>query len=285
MLALASGVTPDNAALYAPDVDAFLVATGINITGDFYRIDPLKLRRLLSNCRQAGLLAAPAAPQPDRWYLNNMAPNIKGPRFAWLDPSAMYLNARSFHALLDDVLLDLDAHDVDVVAGIDAMGFVLGAAVATRLNKGFLSIRKAGKIPVDTDTVEFVNYSGRSQQMEMRKPAFAPGTRVLLVDQWIETGGTMNAAVELVERQQGVVAGVVTVCIEENPATGQLKNRYRCFTAVQPGTAIQSQCNHQTLASFTAFTPAQIFPASPAAPDVTHNQSLKTTLNNEETNR
>ena len=56
------------------------------------------------------------------------------------------------------------------------MGFVLGAALAARLGVGFLPVRKAGKLCVDTDAVSFTNYSGRSQQMEMRLPAFAPGT-------------------------------------------------------------------------------------------------------------
>ena len=57
------------------------------------------------------------------------------------------------------------------------------------------TIRKAGKMPVDADAVDFKNYSGRVQQLEMRQPDFAPGTRVLLVDQWIETGGTMAGAI------------------------------------------------------------------------------------------
>ena len=101
-----------------------------------------------------------------------MAPNVKGERFAWLDPSTIYINARAFHALVDDLIVPFDPSGIDVVAGFDAMGFVLGSAIATRLGKGFLTIRKAGKVPVETDMVDFVNYSGRTQQMEMRKPAF-----------------------------------------------------------------------------------------------------------------
>ena len=67
------------------------------------------------------------------------------------------------------------------------MGFVLGSALAARIGVGFLPIRKTGKLCVDTDSVSFSNYSGRTQDMEMRQPAFAAGTKVLLVDQWIET--------------------------------------------------------------------------------------------------
>ena len=218
-LALASGVTPENAAGYAPDVDAMLVATGINRDGDFYEIDPARLRRLLAVTRAAGAGDPPAAGSEspgERAYLATMAPNVKGETFAWLDPSTLYINASIFRSVVDDLVAPFDAADVDVVAGFDAMGFVLGSAIAVRLGKGFLTLRKAGKLPVEADTVEFVNYSGRTQQMEMRTPAFRPGTRVLLVDQWVETGGTMDAGVRLVEGQGGVVAGIATVCIEEN---------------------------------------------------------------------
>ena len=69
----------------------------------------------------------------DRWYLNLMAPNTKGPKFAWLDPTSIYINGEAFHDLLDDLVADLEGVKADVVGGLDAMGFVLGAALATRL--------------------------------------------------------------------------------------------------------------------------------------------------------
>ena len=258
-LAVASGVTPDNAGAYAGLVDAILVATGINRSGDFYNIEPMRLRRLLAACRDAG--AGEPEPNPDAgWYLPLMAPNVKGERFAWLDPSTIYINARAFHALVDDLIAPFDPSEIDLVAGFDAMGFVLGSAIATRMGKGFLTIRKAGKVPVETDVVDFVNYSGRTQQMEMRKPAFAQGTRVLLVDQWVETGGTMDAGIRLVERQGGVIAGIATVCIEEKDGGAVYRGRYRCSTAVIPGTAEQEQCNRKTMDHFADFDPACYFP-------------------------
>ena len=139
-------------------------------------------------------------------------------------------------------------------------GFVLGTAIATRFGKGFLTIRKAGRVPVETDVVDFVNDSGRTQQMEMRKPAFAPGTRVPLVDQWVETAGTMDAGIRLVERQRGVVAGIAAVCIEESDTGAGYRGRCRCSTAVIPGTAGQDQCNRQTMDHFAGFDPACHFP-------------------------
>ena len=198
--------------------------------------------------------------QAERWYLDIMSPNTKGDKFAWLDPTSIYINGDAFHDLLDDLAADLADVRCDVVAGLDAMGFVLGTALATRLGVGFLPVRKAGKLCVDTDRVTFSNYSGRTQDMEMRQPAFAPGTKVLLVDQWIETGGTMDGAIRLVERQQGIVAGLVAIAMEDNDKTASYRQRYPCVTAVQPGTELQQQCNRQRLDSFDSYTADMAFP-------------------------
>ena len=201
-----------------------------------------------------------SGPRDDRWYLRLMSPNTKGPKFAWLDPTSIYINAPAFHDLLDDLQADLEGASVDVVAGLDAMGFVLGSALATRLGVGMLPIRKAGKLCVDTDSASFTNYSGRTQDMEMRLPAFAPGTKVLLVDQWIETGGTMTGAIELVTAQKGIVAGLVAIAIEDNDTTRSFRENHRCVSAVVPGSAWQAECNSQTLSSFSDYRPEMVFP-------------------------
>ena len=196
----------------------------------------------------------------DRWYLDIMSPNTKGEKFAWLDPTSIYINGDAFHDLLNDLVLDLVNVKCDVVAGLDAMGFVLGTALATRLNVGFLPIRKAGKLCVDTDSVTFTNYSGRTQDMEVRTPAFLRGTRVLLVDQWIETGGTMDGAIRLVKRQEGIVAGLVAIAMESNDKTDEYRECFPCITAVRPNTELQTQCDRQSLDSFKAYKPEMAFP-------------------------
>ncbi len=96
----------------------------------------------------------------------------------------------------------------------------------------------------------------------MRLPAFGPGTRVLLVDQWIETGGTMDGAVRLVERQGGVVAGMVAIAIEENAQTDGYRGKYHCVSAVVPGSHWQTECNAQNLSSFANYQPEAAFPGS-----------------------
>ncbi|MCL4144885.1 UNVERIFIED_CONTAM: hypothetical protein GTU68_031692 [Idotea baltica] len=189
-----------------------------------------------------------------------MSPNTKGDKFAWLDPTSIYINATAFQDLLDDLDADLKSVEFDVVAGLDAMGFVLGAGLATRRNVGFLPIRKAGKLCVDTDSVEFGNYSGRIQNMEMRTPAFPAGTRVLLADQWVETGGTMDGAIRLVEQQKGIVAGMAAIAIEENDRTTGYRNSYPCASAVVPGSKWQTQCNAQFLESFNIYDAVKTYP-------------------------
>jgi adenine phosphoribosyltransferase len=199
-------------------------------------------------------------PRDDRWYLNLMAPNTKGPKFAWLDPTSIYINGEAFHDLLDDLVADLKGVKADVVGGLDAMGFVLGAALATRLGIGFLPIRKAGKLCVETDKVSFGNYSGRTQDMEMRMPAFAAGTKVLLADQWVETGGTMDGAIRLVERQGGKVVALAAVAIEEKDVTNAYREKYTCVAGVVQGSRWQRECNAQSLSSFKTYAPEMVFP-------------------------
>ena len=201
-----------------------------------------------------------AQTKKDRWYLDIMSPNTKGEKFAWLDPTSIYINGDAFHDLINDLVLDLKNVKCDVVAGLDAMGFVLGTALATRLNVGFLPIRKAGKLCVDTESVTFTNYSGRTQDMEVRTPAFLSGTRVLLVDQWIETGGTMDGAIRLVKRQEGIVAGLVAIAMESNDKTDEYRECFPCITAVRPNTELQTQCDRQSLDSFKAYKPEMAFP-------------------------
>ena len=205
-------------------------------------------------------MALDKGPRDDRWYFSLMAPNTKGDKFAWLDPTSIYINGKAYHDLLDDLVADLNKDDIDVVAGLDAMGFVLAAGIAARIGKGFLPIRKSGKLCVDTDSASMTNYSGQTQSMEMRLPAFAPGTRVLLVDQWVETGGTMYGAVQLVEQQKGTVAGMVAIVMEENENTKSYRDLYKVVTAIQPGTEWQRQANAQYLESFKTYKPEMAFP-------------------------
>lgn len=105
----------------------------------------------------------------------------------------------------------------------------MGAAVAIRAEKGFIPIRKGGKLPVETRSISFVDYSGVQKSLEIRVDAALLGARVLLVDEWIETGTQVHAAVELIEFQQGIIAGIATIKMDDNESTQILKKKYKCY--------------------------------------------------------
>lgn len=104
------------------------------------------------------------------------------------------------------VLAEADG-GIDVVAGMEARGFLLGAPLATRLGVGFVPLRKAGKLPPPVESVDYDLEYG-SASIELRAGTLRPGARVLLVDDVLATGGTARAAADLVERCGGEVAGL-----------------------------------------------------------------------------
>lgn len=94
--------------------------------------------------------------------------------------------------------------DLDLVAGIDARGFIVGGAIALALGKGFVPIRKRGKLPADVYRQEYALEYG-VDEVEIHKDSVRPGARVLLVDDLIATGGTAIAGAQLIERAGGTV--------------------------------------------------------------------------------
>ncbi|KPP74708.1 adenine phosphoribosyltransferase 1-like [Scleropages formosus] len=187
------------------------------------------------------------ADRPRSWYLSLMAPNSKGPGNPWLDPSRLYCNHQALSDCIADILQPFQNESIDLVAGIDAMGFILGAAVATKLGKGFLAIRKAGHLCVSTWEQAYVDYSGHRKVMEVRQDVLRPGLRVLLVDQWIETGGTMKAAIALVEK-----FGVAVVAIENTEGGRWIKKNYKCSHCIPE--ELQPQIDNKYLNSFKSFS-------------------------------
>jgi adenine phosphoribosyltransferase len=100
--------------------------------------------------------------------------------------------------------------DVDKVAGIEARGFILAAPVALELTAGFVPVRKEGKLPAETYAESYSLEYGTAT-LEVHKDAFAPGERVLIVDDVLATGGTAAATVELVKRAGATVAGLMVL--------------------------------------------------------------------------
>ena len=97
--------------------------------------------------------------------------------------------------------------NIDYVVGVEARGFVFGAAIAEKLQAGFVPIRKKNKLPYQTASVEYDLEYGKDT-LEIHTDAFAKNSKVLLVDDLLATGGTMAAACELIEKIGGDIVGI-----------------------------------------------------------------------------
>lgn len=106
-----------------------------------------------------------------------------------------------------EVIAEL-GRDADLIAGVEARGFVFASAVANELNKGFVPIRKKGKLPFTTHSQAYGLEYGEGV-LEIHTDAIAPGQKVLLIDDVLATGGTLTAAAQLIEKCGGVVSNVV----------------------------------------------------------------------------
>jgi adenine phosphoribosyltransferase len=113
----------------------------------------------------------------------------------------------AFRAAIDAMVAAHRDSRVEVVAGVESRGFVLGGALAYLLGAGFVPVRKQGKLPAATISVAYALEYGEAV-LEVHADAIQPGQRVLIVDDLLATGGTAKATVELVERLGGVVAGI-----------------------------------------------------------------------------
>jgi adenine phosphoribosyltransferase len=127
------------------------------------------------------------------------------PGVVFKDITPLLADAAAFSAVVDG--LAAGHGPVDKVAGIEARGFILAAPVALRLNAGFVPVRKKGKLPGATYSQNYELEYG-SATLEVHQDAFAPGERVLIVDDVLATGGTARATVDLVGMSGAIVAGI-----------------------------------------------------------------------------
>jgi adenine phosphoribosyltransferase len=139
------------------------------------------------------------------------------------DITTLLGDARAFRQAVDELVQPFAGMKIDKVAGIEARGFILGGAVAHQLSTGFVPLRKKGKLPHQTRTVEYALEYG-SDSMEMHLDAVAAGEKVMLVDDLIATGGTALAAVELL-RQAGaqLMAAAFVVDLPELGGAARLR--------------------------------------------------------------
>lgn len=126
------------------------------------------------------------------------------------DVTTLFSNPRGFRMAVDQLLHPYAGADIDVVVGLEARGFILGGAIAHQLGKGFVPIRKAGKLPGKTIQQAYTLEYGEAV-MEVHDDAIQPGAKVLVVDDLLATGGTAEAGIKLLEKLGGDVVGCAFV--------------------------------------------------------------------------
>lgn len=120
----------------------------------------------------------------------------------------------AFRLTLDHLTERYQDQQLDAIVGIESRGFIFGAALADRLNVGFVPARKPGKLPAETIAESYQLEYGEAT-LELHCDAFAKGARILLIDDLLATGGTLNAAIKLIERLGGQLvesAVIIELC-------------------------------------------------------------------------
>jgi adenine phosphoribosyltransferase len=126
-------------------------------------------------------------------------PDFPKPGIQFKDITPVLANARLFAGAIELLTEKFTAQPVDAVVGIDARGFIFAAAAAVKLNAGFVPVRKKGKLPYRTHEQDYALEYGTAT-VAIHVDALKPGSRVLLIDDLLATGGTAAAAAELVKK-------------------------------------------------------------------------------------
>ncbi|MDR3722794.1 MAG: adenine phosphoribosyltransferase [Candidatus Acidoferrales bacterium] len=148
-------------------------------------------------------------------------PDYPKPGILFYDLTTLLQDGKGFHSLVDKLCEHYGGQPVDVVAGIEARGFIFAPALAYRLGAGFVPVRKPKKLPWKTASVTYQLEYG-SDQLEIHQDAVKKGQRVLLCDDLLATGGTAAAAINLVRQLGGDIVGAA-FAVELNFLHGRSK--------------------------------------------------------------
>jgi adenine phosphoribosyltransferase len=141
------------------------------------------------------------------------------------DITTLLKDGRKFREAIDCIVERYKGKKIDKVAAIEARGFILGSVVAYQLGAGIVPVRKKGKLPYETASVEYELEYGKDS-LEMHKDAIEPGDKVLVVDDLLATGGTMNAVCDLIERSKGeIIEAVFLIELDFLKGRDRLKGR------------------------------------------------------------
>lgn len=137
-------------------------------------------------------------------------PDFPEPGIIFRDVTTILQDADGLHLAIDQLVEMLEGVDCDVIVGPESRGFIFGVPVAYMLHKGFVPVRKKGKLPCETISAEYDLEYG-SAVIEMHKDSIKPGQKVVIIDDLIATGGTIEAITGLVEQLGGEVVKICFV--------------------------------------------------------------------------
>ncbi len=134
-------------------------------------------------------------------------PDFPKPGILFYDITTLLKDAASYRDAIDLMLEPYRSTSVDLVVGMESRGFIFSAPMARELGAGLVPVRKLGKLPAETLSVEYALEYG-TNTLEIHRDAIQPGQRVLIVDDLLATGGTVKGTIELVERLKGELVGL-----------------------------------------------------------------------------
>lgn len=135
-------------------------------------------------------------------------PDFPEPGIIFRDVTSILQDADGLKLAIDSMQEKIEGLDFDVIVGTESRGFIFGVPLAYNLHKPFVPVRKKGKLPCETVSMEYELEYG-SAVIEMHKDAIKPGDRVVLVDDLVATGGTVEASIKMIEGLGGIVVKAV----------------------------------------------------------------------------
>lgn len=142
------------------------------------------------------------------------------------DITPLFENAEAFQELIHRIAAKLkDVHVTHIVA-VEGRGFILGAAVSYAMNIGFIPVRYPGKLKNETYEESFIDYSGKEKTLQIHTDVLQLNESVAIIDDWIETGATVKATINLVEKCGGVVKAIVAFMDDSNDELKSYLKKY-----------------------------------------------------------
>ena len=158
-------------------------------------------------------------------------PDFPEPGILFRDITTLLSDAEALNETIERFAEHYKNEKIDVVAGVESRGFIIGAPLSIRMGLGFIPIRKAGKLPGPTHGVDYDLEYGKDR-VEVHHDAIPEGSRVLLVDDLIATGGTIEGSAKLVKKVGGVIVGYAFV-IELTDLKGRERLQEPVFSLIE----------------------------------------------------